>query len=148
MPILPNDVSWLASLGHVDFTTKEGLIVSKIRILNGFIVNVAATFALFSLEGEETVDGGLHLIQKLLGVMKPFNDFGIYFLVFSPFLLPDVLTSLGQTVNYLGVVKSKGNDSNFDRCFITFVTIDTQAWEISQSLFHFIFDIGSELANL
>lgn len=69
MSILPNDVSWLASLGHIDLTAKEGLVVSEVRILNGFIVNVAATFALFGLEREETVDGGLHLIQKLLRVM-------------------------------------------------------------------------------
>lgn len=53
MSILPNDVSWLASLGHVDLTAKEGLEVSEVRILNGFIVNVAATFALFGLEREE-----------------------------------------------------------------------------------------------
>lgn len=121
--------------------------MSEIFQLNSLVVNIAPAFTLFGLEGEEAVDWGLHFIKEFLGVMESFYNFLVGFDILFPFLLFDVLSSGGQSLDYFSIVEGERNDSNFDWSFITFWTIDSEPGEFCQPLLHFILNVRPELTD-
>lgn len=141
MPVFPDDICWLTGSVHVNFATQEGLIVSIVFQLNCFVINIASAFTFFTFEGQETIYWSLHFVEQLLRVVQSLDNFIVDFDVFFPFLLPDVLTPRSKILNDFSIVESESNYSYFDWSFITFRSINTEPWELSQSLFHFIFNI-------
>lgn len=66
MSVLPNNISWLTSLVHVNDFTKEGPVMCIVLFLNSLIVQFASALSLLSFEGQEAVAWRLHFIEEFL----------------------------------------------------------------------------------
>lgn len=115
--------------------------------LNSFVIDLTPAFPFLGFKSKETVARGLHLIKKLLRLVQSIDYSIIFFYVTFPRLVPNVLTSSGQSVDNFCVVEGKSDYRNFYGSLISFIAINTKAWEIGEPFFHFILDVLSELTD-
>ena len=97
----------------------------KILFLDSLVIDLTPTFAFFSFKSKEAVTWGLHLIKKFLRIVQSFDNSIVFFNVFFPLLVPNILTSSGQSVNNFCVVKGECDYSNFDGSLVSLVAINT-----------------------